>query len=190
MPQQYHRIAGYDIARALAIMSMVFVNYPYCTLYRGHIQDCMYTMADNAHQLGRSISDRICRTRMDRSWSSHSIPFGSIENSTPLFAVFAAGVFLSAAIVFTALWKRSLKKTQSVPKNTQNLYEDLKKLEELKDILISRHMLCSFIRFVIAPRDRSLLDTDRSIGCKHCFDFYCNVIIDYEIRYAKHIPLF
>jgi uncharacterized protein len=27
MPQQYHRIAGYDIARALAIMSMVFVNY-------------------------------------------------------------------------------------------------------------------------------------------------------------------
>jgi uncharacterized membrane protein YeiB len=38
------------------------------------------------------------------------IPFGSIENSNPLFAVFAAGVFLSAAIVFTALLKRSFQK--------------------------------------------------------------------------------
>lgn len=27
MSQHHHRIAGYDIARALAIMSMVFVNY-------------------------------------------------------------------------------------------------------------------------------------------------------------------
>jgi uncharacterized protein len=38
------------------------------------------------------------------------IPFGSIENSTPLFAASAAGVFLSAAIVFAALWKRSFGK--------------------------------------------------------------------------------
>lgn len=38
------------------------------------------------------------------------VPFGSIENSTPVFAASAAGVFLAAAIVFAILWKRSFRK--------------------------------------------------------------------------------
>lgn len=38
------------------------------------------------------------------------VPTGTIENSTPLFAASAAGVFLSAATVFTVIWKRSFRK--------------------------------------------------------------------------------